>query len=238
MLNIVIGTEENQYIPQQVLIYSLYKTASEELNIVMPAQEFERRGGTNFGFVRFLVPQVFNYIGKALYIDADQIVFEDIKNIFDELEASKSLCCVQEPDGNFGGKIVQRGNQTSVMVLNCEKLRNWDPDTIFENVVPNRAELSPGQIHYRDFMMLTWMDQEEIGELSPEWNHFNIFNKKTKLTHFSHVRSQPWKNINHDLVPLWIQWLEETIKDGYLEKGEVIEAVKKEHIDPYYLKVT
>ena len=52
-LNVYIGTEDNQLIPQKVLMYSIKKYAKKQVNLIPCKQEVERVGGTNFGFVRF-----------------------------------------------------------------------------------------------------------------------------------------------------------------------------------------
>ncbi len=236
MIQIVIGTEPAQYVTQQVLIYSINKFASEDVDIRLPEQAHDRVGGTNFGFVRFYTPTVFDFKGTAIYMDADQVVFHDVKDLAQQLEPGYAVACVQEPVGNFGKKVVQRGNQTSVMVMDCAQLTYWDPATMFKNVVGNRDPLGPGQIHYRDFMMLGAWNDIKIQALDPRWNHFNIKQDDTKLTHFSHVRSQPWKNPEHDLTDFWGGWMTETIEAGYLTKDRVVEEIQSGHVDPYFEK--
>lgn len=234
MIQILIGTEPAQYIAQQVLIYSIEKSASVPVDIRMPAQRHERKGGTNFGYVRFYTPSEFNYMGKAIYLDADQLVFSDIKELAEQIDPQFDVACVQEPEGYFGGKIVQKGNQTSVMVMNCANLRDWDPDTMFGNVVGNRDPLGPGQVHYRDFMMLSEMEQSRIQPLDSRWNHFNLYNAASKLTHFSHVRAQPWKSPEHDLQSFWTQWLLEAIEEKYVTKAELAKEIEVGHVHPFF----
>ncbi len=236
-LKVYIGTEDDQFIPQKVLEYSIHKHSNNNVETIPVKQEMERVGGTNFGFVRFLIPNMNNYEGRAIYIDADQLVFEDINNLSVLLDDAYSVALVNQPEGNFGKKIVEQANQTSVMVLDCHKLKDWDPEIIFNNVVPNKTELEEGQIHYRDFMMLKWYDQNKIQHIDPRWNHFNIKNPDTKLTHFSHVRTQPWKKPDHPLTEYWAEWLVEAIKNNSVTKNELEEEVKKGHIHPDILSL-
>ncbi|MGE3771137.1 MAG: glycosyltransferase [Bdellovibrionales bacterium] len=197
-LNVYIGTEENQYLPQRVLEYSIKKQAKQPVNVRAIRMDLtKRKGGTNFGFVRFYVPQLNNYEGRAIYVDADQLVCADINELANELNDNNcSVALVNNPEGNFGDKqgAEIRHNQTSVMVLDCARLKDWNPETMFDHVVPNREELKPGQIHYRDFMTLSWYDQSKIQPIDPRWNHYNINRPDTKLTHFSYVREQPWRS--------------------------------------------
>lgn len=224
-LTVYIGTEDAQLIPQKVLEYSIHKNAKKPVQVRAVKQELERVGGTNFGFVRFLVPEYNGYQGKAIYLDADQLVFTDINELADLLDENHAIALVNQPKGTFGNKPVGQHNQTSVMVLNCDQLKSWDPKTMFSSVVPNRAELKEDQIHYRDFMMLTWFDESKIQAIDPRWNHFNIVEPDSKLTHFSYVRSQPWKNPSHPLTKFWGNWLREAVRAGAVGRIELIKEV-------------
>lgn len=234
-LSVYIGTEDDQLIPQKVLEYSIHKNAKTSVRVQVVKQEMERVGGTNFGFVRFVVPRLNNYHGKAIYLDADQLVFTDINELGDVLDSNHAIGLVNQPQGTFGVKPVGQHNQTSVMALDCEKLRDWNPDTMFAHVVPNRSELQPGQIHYRDFMMLTWFDQSQIQPIDPRWNHFNIVEPDSKLTHFSYVRSQPWKNPNHPLTDFWGKWLREAIRAGAVGRLDLIKEILRGAIHKRFL---
>ena len=236
VVRIFIGTEPNQYIAQQVLANTIRKCTTGPVEINFCTQDQARVGGTNFGLVRFTIPSRCNFEGKAIYIDADQIVFEDLRNLLNTLKEPYAVALVQEPEGYFGEKKVEKMNQTSVMVLDCAKLRSWDPETMFNNVVPNRQELKPGQIHYRDFMCLSWFDQSQIQAIDPRWNHFNVIRDDSKLTHFSHVRTQPWKNPSHPLAKEWENYLRKTVKDNDIGRMRIVSEVIKRHVHPGLLK--
>ena len=236
MVRVIIGTEDNQLIPQKVLEYSIRKHTRSPVEVRAVKQSQTRVGGTNFGFVRFLVPQLCGYEGRAIYLDADQLVFTDIEELFRSLDGWHSVALVQDPEGSFGDKQVVKDNQSSVMVLDCEKLTSWDPRTLFERVVPNRAEPGPGQIRYREFMMLKWMDRAELQPLDSRWNHFNIVRDDTKLVHFSHVRSQPWKVVSHPLCALWRRWLREAMRGRFVRRTELLREVLKGHMHLSFLR--
>jgi lipopolysaccharide biosynthesis glycosyltransferase len=236
MIRIVIGTQANQYVPQRVLEYSIRKHTSAEVEILPTRQTVKRRGGTRFGFVRFCVPSLCGYQGRAVYMDADQLVLGDVAELAASLDDDHAVAVVQAPDGTFGGRPVEPRNETSVMVLACDKLKEWDPDHLFENVVPNDRALRPGQIHYKDFQRLGWLDPALIQPLDPRWNHYNVVRDDTKLVHFSHVRDQPWKRPGHPLTPLWEEWLRETLEAGFLRRGEVLREVARLHLHPHFLR--
>lgn len=228
---VVIGTERSQFVTQKVLEYSIAKSSNRQVKTISAKQRYARVGGTNFGFVRFAVPSMMRYSGKAVYLDADQIVLRDIRQLFDELPSTHSVGLVKSPIGNFGGKTISDGNQTSVMVMSCADLSDWKVPELFSSVVPNRTELRAGQIHYRDFMSLNWYNQDKIFPIDPAWNHFNIFRADSKIVHFSHVRSQPWINPKHELAGWWNDWLIDTVRNGYLSKTRLWYEIQRGNVN-------
>lgn len=237
MLQIIIGTQSNQRLPERVLEYSIRKHASREVNVRAVRQDRTSPGGTKFGFVRFMVPSLCGYAGKAIYCDADQVALGDVYELADQLHPPHAVGLVRKIEGTFGGKPVEERNETSVMVLDCEKLKDWNPETMFEPVVPNaRKALAPGEIRYRDFMRLAWIDPELLEEIDPCWNHYNVVRPDTKLVHFSHVRDQPWKRPQHPCTPFWTQWLLETVAAGDLKKSDIVKATARGHLHPSFLR--
>ncbi|WP_338430715.1 glycosyltransferase [Synechococcus elongatus] len=233
---IYIGTEANQYLAEQTLIYSIRKHLSDPNIEIIPLTQTQRRvGGTRFGFVRFTLPQAMGYQGKALYLDADQLALTDLAPLFDLLPEDKAIACVYEAEGLYNGKPHVHTWHTSVMLLDCAQLP-WQPDELFALVVPNKQEPLPGQIRYRNFMELQWFEQDRIAKLPPSWNHFNIVTPETNIVHFSHVRSQPWKNPRHELTDFWLGYLREAIAAGYLRRRDVVSAVAWGHVHPWTLK--
>jgi lipopolysaccharide biosynthesis glycosyltransferase len=236
MIKVFIGTEASQYIPQKVLEYSIQAHTDQQVECQPIKQTIKRVGGTNFGFVRFQIPSLCNFTGRAIYLDADQLVISDIADLYNVLEHSDhSIALVDSPKGYFGKRRVPKHLHTSVMVLDCSKLQHWDGDTMFHNVVPNKSKKRAGQIHYRDFMNLVWEDRDSIKALDPGWNHFNIINPDTKLVHFSHVNSQPWKRPGHKLSRTWGSWLRKAIRAGFVSRTSLVSEILKRHIHPYYL---
>jgi hypothetical protein len=236
MLRVVIGTEPTQYIAQRVLEYSIRKNASREVEVRGASQEQRAVGGTKFGFVRFLVPSLCDWRGIAIYLDADQVVLGDVHELAAQLTEPHAVGVVKHIEGTFGGKPVEPRTETSVMVMDCAKLRSWDPRTLFAGVVPNDAQLGPGQIHYKDFMRLAWFDPALVQEIDPRWNHYNMVRDDTKLVHFSHVREQPWKRPEHPYTGFWERWLVDAMGAGYVRRTDVLKAVALGRIHPHFLR--
>jgi len=236
MIRIVIGTEDSQLIPQKVLEYSIRAHTKQPVEFHVLKQDISRIGGTNFGFVRFMIPSHFNFQGRAIYMDADQLVLGDVAELWESLNQAHDIALVQNAEGSFNNQPVSKGNQTSVMVMNCERLQEWALEKLFTNIIPNRQTPQPGQILYRDFMMLKWFEPGRLQALDPRWNHFNIVKTDTRLVHFSHVRSQPWKQPHHPLTPLWRSWLRQAVKDGAVKRSELAAEIFKGHLLLNFLK--
>ncbi len=236
MLQVVIGTQANQYIPQKVLEYSIRKHCAEEVDLRFVTQHLPSVGGTKFGFVRFLVPQTFGYRGRAVYMDADQVVLDDLQKLVDSLDETHAVGIVRHIEGSFAGAPVEPRNETSVMVLDCAKLTDWDPDTMFRCVVPNGSRLGPGQVHYKDFIRLAWLDPARIQEIDPRWNHYNMVRDDSKLVHFSHVKQQPWKSPRHPLTGFWERWLSEAIEHGYVSRADIWRSAARLHLHPHFIR--
>ena len=122
------------------------------------------------------------------------------------------------------------------MVVDCEKLKQWDPDHLFENVVANGRKLRPGQIHYKDFQRLNWLDPALIQPLDPRWNHYNMLRDDTRLVHFSHVREQPWRWPGHPLMQFWDEWLGRAVAAGYVTPRQVVREVALLRLHPRFLR--
>jgi hypothetical protein len=236
MVQIAIGTQANQYIPQKVLEFSIRQHTEAPLDLRFEAQRQHRVGGTRFGFVRFTVPALFGYQGRAIYMDADQLVLGDVRELVDQLDSDHAIGIVRDIEGTFAGEPVTPRNETSVMVLDCERLKEWDPETLFDHVVPNDAPLGPGQIHYKDFIRLAWVDPALIQAIDPRWNHYNMVREDTRLVHFSHVREQPWKRPGHPFRGFWEGWLVRALEAGALSRRELLAEVARLHLHPTFLR--
>jgi len=236
MITIVIGTDPSQYVAQRVLEYSIRKHTSADVKIIPGRQAQQRLGGTRFGFVRFLVPSLCDYRGIGIYLDADQLVLGDVADLAALLRPPHAIGIVRDIEGTFAGQPVAPRNETSVMVLDCARLKDWDPETMFEPVVPNDAEPGPGQMRYKDFIRLAWVDPALIQAIDPRWNHYNTVHDDTRLIHFSHVREQPWKRPEHPMTALWKEWLREAMSAGYVGRGDILRAVSRGRIHPHFLR--
>lgn len=122
---------------------------------------------TQHACARFLVRHLAGS-GWVLFVDGDILVRGNICRLFDQLDDSKALYCVQhrhepEPGTKMDGQVqtrYARKNWSSVMAINCDHVANR---ALTMAVINN----TPG----RDLHRFFWLADCDIGELGPEWNY-------------------------------------------------------------------
>lgn len=223
------------------------------------AAAYPRLAGTNFSSWRWLAPRVVRgwavlqgtgegtpVPGRATYIDCDQVVLGDMADLESLLPAGKTIACVVGAEGDFNGKTPEPdARETSVMVFD-PALATWDYDALARMVLDGRIlnwirETVPGarvaKSAYAALMQAAWIPGDQVADLSKVWNHMNHLDTRTRLVHFTHVRSQPWKSPGHALAKWWGEHLHEAVKAGVVTVSDVEEEVASGHVDAYWLSV-
>src|SRR5690606_29185021 len=93
---------------------------------------------TPFSFQRFLIPELKNFKGRAIYLDSDMQVFKDIKDLWTR---PMDDCDVLSA---FEASETGRRPQFAVMLMDCEKLK-WS----IQDIV---ARLDSGELNYEQLM--------------------------------------------------------------------------------------
>ena len=84
---------------------------------------------------------------------------------------------------------------SSVMLLDCEKLRHWRCEEQFGEMFEMRRD-------YSDWIGLQLEPRESIGLFEDEWNDFDRLTPATKLIHNTKRYTQPWKaGLPIDFIP-------------------------------------
>lgn len=230
-IKICIGTEPRTEIPKKVLQYSIKKHSNAEIQFFdLNGSDYFDRGqlgeGTGFSLLRWSIPEKFNYTGKAIYLDADQLVLSDISELwrYDKIEEQKDACvwCKKgtKPD-EF---------ETSVMLINCEKALK-KLKSISE--INKYLETDIDRAHYREIMKLKY-GKKFVANLSPWWNVMDRSCKYTtikdfgdsrvKLLHYTDVVNQPWYNPDHKFSKIWGKYFKEAFINNIISKDEIINA--------------
>jgi lipopolysaccharide biosynthesis glycosyltransferase len=126
-----------------------------------------------------------NYQGWAIFIDGDMVLRDDISKLWELRDDSKAVMVVKHDyktrmaEKYLGAKNEDypRKNWSSVILWNCAHPSN-------AGVTPEFVQNATGaQVH-----RFTWLTDDEIGELSKEWNWLDIeydYNPNAKLIHYT-----------------------------------------------------
>jgi hypothetical protein len=137
----------------------------------------------SFTPLRFAPPELMGYGGRALVIDPDVFAVGDVMELFDIDMQGKAIFARPR----FGHNGRPDYIATSVMLLDCARLRHWHLERNFD-------ELFRFVRDYEDWVTLALETRDTIGFLAPEWNDFDRLTPATKLLHNTNRRTQPWKS--------------------------------------------
>ena len=231
-IKVFIGSGEASLIERKVAIYSLRKHTQGQLDIYVfngthNAIELNDRepylaplslrlkyqNVTEFSLYRFLIPQICNYQGKAIWIDSDTVCLADIAELFDtplnDYDFLAKAQAYNRSANNLWG--------LSVMLIDCEKAR-FDLETYYDEIerklytYQDFSCMSPAFLNYHPF---------KVGQLDPNWNVFDYCDANTKLLHYTNLNTQPWKYPNHPYGELWFEYFQEAREAGYITQRDI-----------------
>lgn len=204
MNKVFVGYDTREDIAYQVCKHSI-ESRSKDVNVRPLKQQELRDAGwytrpidklasTEFTFTRFLIPELCNFTGWALFMDCDMILKTDIQELFDQADDKYAVMCVQHDyapkattkmDGQTQ-TIYPRKNWSSVMLFNCG---HKDNKRLTQDLV-NNPEINGAYLH-----RFSWLKDNAVGELSCEWNwlvgHYKEPEDGTpKLIHYT--EGGPW----------------------------------------------
>jgi lipopolysaccharide biosynthesis glycosyltransferase len=171
---IFIGYDPREAIAYHVCANSIIRHASQPvaiiplaLNLFQDYTETHTDGSNQFIYSRFLVPHLMRFTGWAIFIDGDMIVRGDIAELWNLRESDKDVMVVKHDyktrmtEKYLGAKNEDypRKNWSSVILWNCA-------NHPIQRLTPEFIEKSTGAELHR----FSWIDDDRIGELPPEWN--------------------------------------------------------------------
>jgi len=141
----------------------------------------------SFTPLRFMPPELMGYEGRAVVVDPDVFAVRDVWELLSRDMQGKAVMCRQRGTPPH--------NASSVMLLDCAKLKHWHLEKDFD-------ALFTGQREYKKWMNLGYEDPATIGLIEPEWNDFDKLTPKTKMIHNTRRKTQPWKSgLPVDFIP-------------------------------------
>ena len=137
----------------------------------------------SFTPLRFTPPQLMSYEGRAAIMDPDIFAVGDIWELLQrDMEGAAIMC--RPKSGRKGRK---GAFASSVMLLDCAKLRHWQFESNFADM------FEPVKRDYRDWVSLKLENPATIAPLETQWNDFDNLTTETKLLHNTKRKTQPWK---------------------------------------------
>jgi hypothetical protein len=212
MIKIFIGTSGvDDEKASQVLSYTLTKHASEELDITYMSpdnmgQWNSNTWGTPFSGFRWAIPSICGFKGKAIYIDVDMVCFHDIADLWNTDMGDNAILI----------RRVNAGNESSLMLIDCEKAAQYIPSLDELKTMPNINSTMHNKLKH-------------VGYYDPTWNVLDGENYdigSMKVLHYTRRESQPWQpkwwkgrkegHKRPELVKLWHDLYDESQKYMYI----------------------
>lgn len=239
-VRIFVGTDRSQMIGVKVFEYSVKRhtklpvvvTPMLDLGLPVPKDPRQRQR-TGFSFSRFAIPRLSGYTGRAVYVDADMMVFKDIEELWTlPFNGAKVICQEELPDHiSKSSKMAapdKRVKQCSVMVLDCENLK-WVPEDII-------AGLDTDYTYEELMQQLCILEESEVNYNLPiRWNSLEHYDETTCLIHYTDMPTQPWVFADNKNGYLWVNEVRRMLADGSLTMAELKEELELGYLRPSFL---
>lgn len=238
VIRVYVGADRSQQLAIAVLEYSIRRHTTAPVHVVpmvdlpVPVPRDPRNGQrTGFSFSRFCIPKLAGYQGRAIYLDADMIVFRDIRELWNlPFDGGKIVIQrevkFEEKTIAKAGAPARRRKQCAVMLLDCGAL-DWDVEAIV-------ADMDAGRYGYEELMYeLCVLPEEKVCYGIPfEWNSLEHWDAQTRLLHYTDVNSQPWTHCGNPHGQLWLDEVRRMLGDGALTWDQVRHEIESGYFRP------
>jgi len=150
---------------------------------------FDKNDMQSFTLLRFYIPELMGYQGRALVIDPDIFL---IRSGLEQLEKFNF-----DSSPIYARKGLQKNSWgSSVLLLSCNSLKHWSLQSFIEG-------LHQGHIDYNDLINLRL--EKSVAPLETKWNEFDDIKQDTLLLHTTEKLTQPWRaglKLNSSIPPL------------------------------------
>ena len=212
-IKVFVGSDRSQLLPAKVLKFSILENTKNGLDFklldkvkIPQPKDLRQSQRTGFSFCRWTIPEICKFKGKAIYLDADMLVFRDIKELWN-LNLSKSVVAVSDKRKDFYMKKKYKSgkNESSVMLINCAKA-DWTISKLIKGL--------DGSYTYNQMMTdLCFIEERKISRIIPgQWNSLDFWNKKVALLHFTQTTTQPWVSLENKFGFIWVNFFKKINK--------------------------
>jgi hypothetical protein len=231
VIQVYVGTDRSQALAVDVLAYSIRRHTNRPvevrsmLDLKIPEPRDIRQGQrTGFSFARWAIPELAGYSGRAIYVDADMLVFRDIHELW-SVPMDGAKLAVLAPERATGRHVRYKLNETSVMVLDCARCR-WTLRDLVAGL--------DGRYTYEQLMSdLCFLGEADIARTIPaDWNRLEHYTPETGLLHYTVMPTQPWVSARNPLGHLWIEEVRRMIGEGALDAARIREEIALGYFRP------
>lgn len=241
-IRVFVGVDRSQLLAVSVLEYSIKRHTTAEVEVVpmldlpVPVPVDPRNSQrTGFSFSRFCIPKLAGYQGRAIYMDADMMVFKDIRELWNlpfngaKIIIQKEVKFQDETTQKFGAPKTRK-KQCAVMLLDCDRL-DWKIEEII-------AGMDQGRYDYDQLMSeLCILDEEHVQYGVPfEWNSMEHWDKETRLLHYTDVATQPWTNCFNKNGHHWFNEVRRMLSEGKLTWAQIEKEIELGYFRPSLIK--
>jgi hypothetical protein len=175
MIRVFVGTHKSHKDAEKVLEYSIRKNTTQDVDLTFMRPGWETPP-TGFSSHRYLIPQMCNFKGYAIYLDVDMLVLGDLAELLSYKQAGKWAIC------KTNRKSRKAHNRDEVAVIDCSAAKDK---------LPNEKLLKTRQ--GKDIAKQALAGGGYYAKVIPEkvWNARTL-SPESKLIHYTNLRTQPW----------------------------------------------
>ena len=208
MIRLFCGYDPREAIGFHTFVHSVVERCGEGVQIT-PLVGEQRDGTNRFTYARFSVPELCDFKGWAIYVDAcDMLLRRPLRDLMALADSTKAVQVVKhyyvpKADRKYIGTEMEAANEDYPR-------KNWSSVILWNCSAPahrkNLDWLQPSDGSY--LHRFKWLEDEQIGELPIEWNWLDEYgeNDKANIVHwtngipgFYHYRNAPhaqeWKDM-------------------------------------------
>jgi lipopolysaccharide biosynthesis glycosyltransferase len=179
-LKVFIGWDSREDIAFRVAKKSIIDNSSKPVEVIPLKQKDLRKqemywrdrdklASTEFTFTRFLLPELCNFKGWALFIDCDFVALDDVAMLFARRQDKYAVMCAKhdytpKEGTKMDGQqqhVYPRKNWSSMMLINCGHPSNKQL---------TKEKVNDPNVDGKYLHRFSWLADSEIGDLSHEWN--------------------------------------------------------------------
>lgn len=191
-LTLVVGFDQREAVAYHVFCQSVIDKSTIPVqflplaeNMLRDYKEVHTDGSNKFIYSRFLTPYLMDFSGWAIFADGDMVCEADIAELWALRDISKAVQVVKHDYKTKASRKYLGNKNEDYPRKNWSSLILWNSSHPANKVLtPEFIESQPGSYLHR----FSWLTDDLIGELPPEWNWLAIEypeNPGAKLIHYT-----------------------------------------------------